>query len=38
MFKVLKDLFNAGALDRSKLEVAVSKGWITEAQLEEIAG
>lgn len=36
MFETLKRLYGAGKLDEAGLERAVVKGWITEAQAEEI--
>lgn len=38
MFERLKYLYNAGKLTAEQLEVAVSKGWITEPQKQEILG
>ena len=36
MFETLKRLYGAKMIDETKLENAVSKGWITEEQKNEI--
>ena len=36
MFERLKLLYDAGRITETHLDVAVSKGWITVAQKEEI--
>ena len=36
MFERLKRLYNAGKLDETAIRNAVTKGWLTEAQAEEI--
>ena len=36
MFERLKRLYNAGKLDEAAIQAAVAKGWLTEAQAEEI--
>ena len=36
MFERLKRLYNEGKLDEAAIRNAVTKGWLTEAQAEEI--
>ena len=36
MFETLKRLYQQGKIDADKLQVAVTKGWITETQKAEI--
>lgn len=36
MFERLKRLYNEGKIDKSGLQAAVEKGWITAEQKEEI--
>ena len=36
MFERLKRLYNAGKLDETAIRAAVAKGWLTEAQADEI--
>ena len=36
MFERLKALYSQGKLTAAQLDVAVSKGWITEEQKQEI--
>lgn len=38
MYSRLKRLYNEGRLTKDQLKNAVSKGWITEEQYEEITG
>ena len=36
MYERLKALYNDGRLDDTRLQVAVTKGWITQEQYDEI--
>lgn len=38
MFERIKELFVSGRLSEAGLNKAVAKGWITEAEAEEISG
>ena len=38
MFDCLKRLYEAGKIDAAKLDIAVSKGWITVEQKQLIIG
>ena len=38
MYETLKRLYSSGRLTAGQLESAVAKGWITDAQAEEIKG
>ncbi len=38
MYNTLKRLYQSGKLDEKGLENAVTKGWITEKQKQEIMG
>ncbi len=36
MYETLKRLYCGGRLEANQLEAAVAKGWLTEAQADEI--
>lgn len=38
MYERLKGLYDRGLLPEDKLRLAVTKGWITAVQFEEICG
>lgn len=38
MFETLKRLYCAGSIEAAQLENAVTKGWITEEEMQEIFG
>lgn len=38
MYERLKRLYNEGRLTKAQLKNAITKGWITEEQYEEITG
>ena len=38
MFETLKRLFEEGKINSPQIETAVVKGWITQAQSDEIEG
>ena len=38
MFETLNRLYHAGSIEEAQLENAVTKGWITEEEMQEILG
>ena len=38
MFETLKRLYHDGTIGMTQLENAVTKGWITEEEMQEISG
>lgn len=38
MFETLKRLYHAGSIEAAQLENAITKGWITEEEMQEISG
>lgn len=38
MFETLNRLYHAGSIEVAQLENAVTKGWITEEEMQEISG
>lgn len=38
MFETLNRLYHAGSIEEAQLENAVTKGWITEEEMQEISG
>lgn len=38
MFETLNRLYHTGSIEEAQLENAVTKGWITEEEMQEISG